>query len=101
MRKIVVHTYLTLDGVVQAPGGLEEDFKYGGWSAPYFAEDDEAANVLQRPALRADGDIMWYWGDESQGGQRKYFRITEKGRATYERNKTNWEYAKRVLDTLL
>jgi len=40
-------------------------------------------------------------GDESQGGRRKYFRITEKGRATYTRNKSNWEYAKRVLDTLL
>jgi PadR family transcriptional regulator, regulatory protein PadR len=51
--------------------------------------------------LEADGDIAWYWGDESQGGRRKYFRITDKGRATYERNKANWEYAKRVLDTLL
>jgi PadR family transcriptional regulator PadR len=36
-----------------------------------------------------------------EGGRRKYFRITEKGRATYARNKSNWEYAKRVLDTLL
>ncbi|HEY5845484.1 MAG TPA: PadR family transcriptional regulator [Microlunatus sp.] len=51
--------------------------------------------------LEADGDITWYWGDESQGGRRKYFRITEKGRATYAANKTNWEYARRVLDTLL
>jgi PadR family transcriptional regulator, regulatory protein PadR len=51
--------------------------------------------------LEADGDITWYWGDESQGGRRKYFRITEKGRATYARNKSNWEYSKRVLDTLL
>jgi PadR family transcriptional regulator PadR len=51
--------------------------------------------------LEADGDITWYWGDETQGGRRKYFRITEKGRVTYARNKSNWEYAKRVLDTLL
>jgi PadR family transcriptional regulator PadR len=51
--------------------------------------------------LEADGDLTWYWGDESQGGRRKYFRITDKGRATYARNKTNWEHAKRVLDTLL
>jgi PadR family transcriptional regulator PadR len=51
--------------------------------------------------LEADGDITWYWGDESQGGRRKYFRITDKGRTTYARNKDNWEYAKRVLDTLL
>ena len=32
--------------------------------------------------LEMDGDIEWYWGDESQGGRRKYFRITEKGKAT-------------------
>jgi DNA-binding PadR family transcriptional regulator len=51
--------------------------------------------------LEADGDIEWYWGDESQGGRRKYFRITKKGRATYARNKSNWEYAKRVLENLL
>jgi PadR family transcriptional regulator PadR len=51
--------------------------------------------------LEAEGDITWYWGDESQGGRRKYFRITDRGRATYAQNKSNWEYAKRVLDTLL
>jgi len=51
--------------------------------------------------LEADGDIEWYWGDETQGGRRKYFRITEKGKATYASNKSNWEYAKRVLDNLL
>lgn len=51
--------------------------------------------------LEADGDITWYWGDETQGGRRKYFRITAKGRRTYAANKRNWEYAKRVLDNLL
>ena len=51
--------------------------------------------------LEADGDIEWYWGDETQGGRRKYFRITEKGKSTYANNKSNWEYAKRVLDNLL
>ena len=51
--------------------------------------------------LQAEGDVEWYWGDESQGGRRKYFKITEKGRQTYARNKDNWQYAKRVLDNLL
>lgn len=51
--------------------------------------------------LETDGDITWYWGDETQGGRRKYFQITEKGKETYARNKGNWEYAKRVLENLL
>jgi dihydrofolate reductase len=42
MRKIIVITMLTLDGVMQAPGGPEEDpsegFEYGGWTAPYGDE---------------------------------------------------------------
>jgi dihydrofolate reductase len=42
MRKIIVVEFITLDGVMQAPGGSKEDtaegFKYGGWSAPF---DDE------------------------------------------------------------
>lgn len=42
MRKIIVTEFVTLDGVVQAPGGPQEDtdggFKYGGWSANYWDE---------------------------------------------------------------
>lgn len=53
MRKIIVQEFITLDGVMQAPGGPEEDtsngFKYGGWTAPYFFEaDTEAGELMQK-----------------------------------------------------
>jgi len=51
--------------------------------------------------MEADGDISWYWGDETQGGRRKYYRITDRGRATYDTNKQNWEHTKRVIDRLI
>lgn len=48
MRKIVVLEFLSLDGVMQAPGGPQEDtsgdFKYGGWTVPYF--DEFAGQVM-------------------------------------------------------
>jgi DNA-binding PadR family transcriptional regulator len=51
--------------------------------------------------LEADGDIAWYWGDETQGGRRKYYQITDQGRATYTRNKDNWLHTKRIVDQLI
>jgi len=51
MRKIIVSSFLTLDGVMQAPGGKEEDFQYGGWSAPYYDKVvDEVSEKNKRPA---------------------------------------------------
>lgn len=48
MRKIVVLTFISLDGVMQAPGGPEEDtssdFKYGGWTVPYW--DEFSGNIM-------------------------------------------------------
>ena len=48
MRKLIVGTFLTLDGVMQAPGGPEEDdsdgFTLGGWSVNYW--DDKMAQVM-------------------------------------------------------
>lgn len=43
MRKIIVHEFITLDGVIQAPGGPDEDtdggFVHGGWTLPYWHDD--------------------------------------------------------------
>ncbi len=50
MRKIIVHEHITLDGVIQGPGGPQEDasggFTHGGWIAPY--SDDALAAALRR-----------------------------------------------------
>ena len=73
MRKIVVLSMITLDGVMQAPGGLKEDtsggFKYGGWTAPYG--DEEYGKVVQKELQPADYLLgrktfkIWagYWPD--------------------------------------
>ena len=56
MRKIIVLSFITLDGVMQAPGGPEEDtsvgFKYGGLVAPYF--DDVGGTVMEKQMKPAD-----------------------------------------------
>jgi len=73
MRNIIVSEMITLDGVMQAPGGPEEDvsggFKYGGWTAPYG--DEVSAKILQKQLEPADYLLgrktfeIWeaYWPD--------------------------------------
>jgi dihydrofolate reductase len=56
MRKIIVLSMISLDGVMQAPGGPEEDtsgnFQYGGWTAPY---GDEVSNkILEKEMQTTD-----------------------------------------------
>ena len=50
MRKLIILSFITLDGVMQAPGGPEEDtsggFRYGGWSFPFF--DDSMGEEINR-----------------------------------------------------
>lgn len=45
--------------------------------------------------------ITSYWGDESQGGRRRYYRITDEGRRAYGRNRADWEFTKKVIDMLI
>jgi PadR family transcriptional regulator, regulatory protein PadR len=45
--------------------------------------------------------IESYWGDESQGGRRKYYRITTEGIKTYERSYTSWKMARDLIDVLI
>jgi dihydrofolate reductase len=82
MRKLIVSTFLTLDGVMQAPGGPGEDdsggFAHGGWSVNYW--DDQMGEVMgeatSRPFAMVLGrktyDIMaayWPQAGEEAGGK--------------------------------
>jgi dihydrofolate reductase len=59
MRKIIVLSMITLDGVMQAPGGREEDssgvFKYGGWVAPY---GDKVGGKIVQKELSQPADYL-------------------------------------------
>ena len=59
MRKIIVLSMITLDGVIQAPGGPKEDksegFKYGGWTAPY---SDEVYGKVVQKELQQTADYL-------------------------------------------
>lgn len=76
MRKLVVNTFVTLDGVMQAPGGPEEDpaggFKYGGWSFHYW---DELMGQVMGDSMSRPFDLLL-------------------GRKTYEIFAAHWPYIK-------
>jgi dihydrofolate reductase len=59
MRKLTGAVFLSLDGVMQAPGGPEEDptggFQFGGWTFPFF---DESANEPMGKLLSAEYDLL-------------------------------------------
>ena len=100
MRKLIVSTFLTLDGVMQAPGGPGEDdsdgFKHGGWSVNYW--DDRMGQIMgeatSKPFAMVLGrktyDIMaafWPTAPEEAGG--KVFNdatkhVASRGRPTLE-----------------
>jgi dihydrofolate reductase len=100
MRKLIVQTFLTLDGVMQAPGGPGEDdsggFAYGGWSVAYW--DDQMGQVMgeatSRPFAMVLGrrtyDIMAaYWPNAPEEAGAKTFNdatkyVASRGRPTLE-----------------
>jgi dihydrofolate reductase len=75
MRKLVVSSFVTLDGVIQAPGGPDEDpsggFEHGGWTVPYW-----------------DDVIEGHMG-ASMGVEKAYLF----GRGTYEIMAAHWPFA--------
>jgi dihydrofolate reductase len=75
MRKLIVNTFLTLDGVMQAPGGPEEDpsggFDHGGWSFGYW---DEQMQAVMGESMSKPFDLVL-------------------GRKTYEIFAAHWPYS--------
>lgn len=75
MRKIIALSFVTLDGVMQGPGGPKEDksggFKYGGWQAPYT--DKQVDKVVKQELQQTDYLLgrrtfeIWegYWPDHA------------------------------------
>ena len=51
--------------------------------------------------LVKDGLVEAYWGDETQGGRRKYYRITDAGRAVYRQSVLDWVATQKIINTLL
>src|SRR6185503_19177053 len=53
MRKVVASAFVSLDGVMQAPGGPEEDtsggFKFGGWTMPLFDDGQALSRIFGEP----------------------------------------------------
>jgi len=78
VRKIVVLEFITLDGVMQAPGGPKEDtsgnFKFGGWTTPYF---DEVSGKEMESQMKGEYDLLLgrktydifagYWPKHTEG----------------------------------
>jgi dihydrofolate reductase len=82
MRKLVILSFITLDGVMQAPGGPEEDptggFKHGGWVAGYF--DDFLGKVMAEQMSKPFDLLL--------------------GRKTYEIFAAHWPYVKTKEDPI-
>lgn len=78
MRKIIVLSFISLEGVMQAPGGPEEDtsggFKFGGWTVPYF---DDFSGKMMGEQMAGDYDLLLgrktyeifagYWPQHTEG----------------------------------
>ena len=88
MRKIIVVTFMTMDGVLQAPGGPEEDrtggFEWGGWQFGYADQltKDALAKIMSEPfdlllGRRTYEIFAAYWPYKNDVIGEKFNRITK------------------------
>lgn len=82
--------------------------KYGYEIAKEIKEKTENNYEIKQPTLYSylkklekDNLIESYWGAESNGGRRRYYRLTSVGRATFEQYTAQWTAQRTVMDTLV
>ena len=114
MRKLIVAVMTSLDGVVQAPGGPDEDtsggFAFGGWVWPHAGAEDAMGGVFSRPfALllgRRTYDIFaGYWprvpSDAPHGGIADAFNAATKHVATHHPDTLAWPHSQALGDDVV
>jgi DNA-binding PadR family transcriptional regulator len=89
-------------------GVLRSTDRYGFEIYKTIRDATEGASEIKEATLYAtfrrlerDGLVEAYWGDETQGGRRKYYRITDAGRAVFRQNVVAWQTTQRIINTLL
>ena len=65
----------------------------------YSLKQPTLYSALKR--LEKDGYITSYWGGSVGGGRRKYFSLTDEGKAVAEQNQSEWEYSRTIIDSLI
>ena len=65
----------------------------------YLINEATLYTVFRR--LEKAKEVISYWGDESQGGRRKYYQITELGKRQLAQSQHSWAFAKEIINTLI
>lgn len=65
----------------------------------YSIKEPSLYSALKR--LEKNGYVTSYWGGSVAGGRRKYFSLTDEGKAVSEQNQSEWEYSRTVIDSLI
>lgn len=101
MRKLIAITHVTLDGIMQAPGGPEEDprggFTQGGWAMPFY---DEAVDEALGKIMSGEFDLLLgrrtceifaaYWPYAGDNSIAKVFNKAKKFVVTHSLDRLDW-----------
>lgn len=87
---------------------LQEKDRYGYEILDLISSSSEGRFSIKQPTLYSclkrlekQGFISSYYGEETHGGRRRYYKLTEKGIKTLEQDQREWEFSRSILDRLL